>query len=98
MKAHIKFSEMHSYCCHAQDPSLIADPLHLLNYWFLECFKSAIIKENAAAGQQVSLLQLVKGNPETIQLWLGKQLFFPCDVTKELLSVTCCENAFACQC
>lgn len=56
--------------------------LHLLNYWFLECFKSAVVKENAVAGQQVALLQPVKDNPETIQRHLGKQLVFSCDVTK----------------
>lgn len=82
MKAHIQFQKYTVTAAMHRIPVWLLTQLRLLNYWFLECFKSAVIKENAAAGQQVALLQPVKDNPETIQLWLGKQLFFSCDVTK----------------
>lgn len=78
MKAHIQFQKYMVTAAVHRIPVWLLTQLR----WFLECFKSAVIKENAAAGQQVALLQPVKDNPETIRLSLGKQLFFSCDVTK----------------
>lgn len=73
MKAHIQFEKHTVTAAMHRIPVWLLTQLHFLNYWFVECFKSAVIKEDAAAGQQVALLQPVKDDPESIQLWLGKQ-------------------------
>lgn len=82
MKVHTQFQNYTVTAAMQRIPVWLLTQLHLLNCWFPECFKSAVIKENVAAGQEVALLQAVKDNAESSQLCLKKRLCFSCDVTK----------------
>lgn len=56
---------MHSWCCPAQEPSLIADPAVFIELLVSTVLQRAVAVENAVAGQQ-ALLQQVKDSPESV--------------------------------
>lgn len=67
VKAYTQFQKYTVTAAAQRIPVWLLTQLQWWNCCFPACFKSAVIMENAAAGQQVALLQAVKDNPESSQ-------------------------------